>query len=388
VPEGDGQLTVPRAGVVSGARRVEPLPAEQAILALLAGGQISTADIVDDDIRVESIPARNRGLRVAIGKSRGYFIKQAEPGDQGTSATLAREASFYAFATSNASDHALHELIPPFTGFDAAESRLTLGLIPDAGNAHELDTPDGPITTPLIGALLGQALAVCHASRVGQGLTTLGAPWVFDIARPTPAMLRDLASSQISLIRQLQRSAELLAVLARLRIEWAPETLIHGDIKWGNVLVRRHPDGGAPERLWLVDWEFAGLGDAAWDVGSALHGFLADCVHAVVYEADREGSTPGDAFGAALPGAQRQAAALWTSYAQQRSLSGDAATGFLERALRCCTARLVQSAYEWCHGEPDPPRDAVAALQLAINLARLPMPAAAATLGIAVSSRA
>jgi Phosphotransferase enzyme family len=334
-------------------------------------------------VRVEAIAGRNRCIRVTSSAGRGHFLKQADPADGSTAATVAHEASIYGYARGSESPPALRELFPALIAYDAPRRLLTLELVPDACNAHELDEAEGATPYPRIGALLGAALGVCHGTSgaITEGIEALGAPWVLELTRPTPSALRDLSAAQVELVKRVQSVPDVDAALVALRETWSATALIHGDLKWGNVLVRASAPAFEPERLWLIDWEFGSRGDPAWDIGSAFHGFLADRIHVVTHEDGTSAAAAREAFGAALPGAQEQHRLLWDAYVRTLGLSRAEALERLGRSTRCAGARLLQSAYEWSHGAWHPPRNAVVALQLAINLLRADTGAASRMLG-------
>jgi thiamine kinase-like enzyme len=83
----------------------------------------------------------------------------------------------------------------------------------------------------------------------------------------------------VTAIRErLLASRSVAALLGDLRASWSSRAVIHGDVKFDNVLVgaadgRAGGDGPAA-RVWLIDWELAGLGEPGWD--------LAGCVEGVV----------------------------------------------------------------------------------------------------------
>lgn len=363
-----------------------------AVRLLLHAGLLTSRDIVTSDVRVEPIAARNRSLRVRNPAGRGLFLKQAEPADPSAAATLAREAAFYEAASTPVVASVVRDLVPELVSWDPDRALLILGLIPDACNAHELDDADGPTQFPRIGALLGEALAAFHGvtpATVGAealGIDAVAAPWILDACHPDPGVLRDVSPAQLEVTRQAQASTDIDDALTALRARWAPNALIHGDLKWGNVLVRA--PRLIPDRLWLVDWEYGGWGDPSWDLGSALHAFVADCIHAAVAEDEASAAQLRAAFDRGLQRAREQVRLMWEAYGDASERTGARADRHVrDAAVRAAGARLLQSAWEWCHGQWQPPRDAVLALQLAVNLLRAPLPDAAAFLGLASSDR-
>jgi hypothetical protein len=82
----------------------------------------------------------------------------------------------------------------------------------------------------------------------------------------------------------------------------------------------------------LVDWEGAGMGGAAWDVGSVLADYLACWVESL----ER----------LHLPRVRRPVHAFWDAYAAAAGLSARAADRLLLAAARHAGARLLQTAAE------------------------------------------
>ena len=178
------------------ADRPPPSTSAEIIEYLLDERLITTRDIVDGDVRAVPVGGRNRNVRVVSANGRSYFVKQAEPGDATAAETVAREAAFYERVRDDDAWTGLRDVVPRCLAFDSRRALLTLELIADACNAHELDDIDGPTAFPRIGALLGAALAACHAapSRATNATARdaavehdLGPPWILDLARPTPS---------------------------------------------------------------------------------------------------------------------------------------------------------------------------------------------------------
>jgi hypothetical protein len=378
----------------------DPISPEEAVRLLLRAGLLSSRDIVVSDVRVEPIAARNRSLRVRNPAGRSLFLKQAEPADPSAAATLAREAAFYHAVSSPTITDAVRDHTPALVSWEVDRALLILELVPDACNAHELDDADGATQFPRIGALLGAALAHIHgiarasvtdtadaAVASAVALEEVPPPWILDVCRPDPSMLRDVSPAQLEVTRQAQTGEGVEDALAALRERWSPACLMHGDLKWGNVLVRARAPRFDPERVWIVDWEYGGWGDPTWDLGSALHAFVADCIHAAVADGEATPAQVRSVFEHGLGRAREQMRAMWESYGDQRARAGAgsapaAVDAVLDAAVRAAGARLLQSAWEWCHGQWQPPRDAVLALQLSLNLLRAPLPATARFLGL------
>lgn len=110
-----------------------------------------------------------------------------------------------------------------------------------------------PLRNPAVLARVAQALARLHGLEAPRPLRTVR----FD------EQARALEAS-FTWDRKIDETLRRLArdVFTRLRAEEPPPVLCHHDLNPLNLLLDR---GG---RLWLVDWEYAGLGDAAIDLAS------------------------------------------------------------------------------------------------------------------------
>jgi hypothetical protein len=314
------------------------------------------------------VPGRNHNYRVRGGEQQRYFLKQAPRDEAGADGPLAGEAALYHWAETDPKAAALRPFLARCRHWAPEHSILVLDLI----------APSDAAAVPP--ALLADALAACHRLPVAGSAVAArlsgAAPWIFEVARPVVAMLRELSPAQLALIRMLQATPEAATGLDGLREHWRPSCLIHGDIKWQNVL--RRPEGG----LVLVDWEMAQLGDPAWDVASALHALITEAVLALEL---REGLHPNEAAGLLATSAsalREQHREFVHRYVTAADLRPDECRALVERLPSHVAARLIKTAFEWSQAEPLMPRRAAAVLQLGINMLCRPSEAGAAVLGL------
>jgi Phosphotransferase enzyme family len=314
------------------------------------------------------VPGRNHDYRVVGGEQQRYFLKQGARDEPGADGPLAGEAALYHWAETDPKAAALRPFLPRCRHWDPERSILVLDLIAPAEAA----------TIPP--ALLAGALAACHRLPItGSTLAARlsgAAPWIFEVARPVVAMLQELSPAQLALIRMLQASPDAATALDRLRERWRPSCLIHGDIKWQNVLMRL--EGG----LVLVDWEMAQLGEPVWDVASALHARITEAMLALEL---REGLGPGEAaehLATSVAALRAEHQNFVRQYADAAGLGADEHRALVERLPSHVAARLIKTAFEWSQAEPRLPRRAAAVLQLGVNMLCRPVEGGAAVLGL------
>jgi hypothetical protein len=362
------------------------LTLESSVTYLLSLGLLDLPSLVRHGLQIEEVPGRNRNFRVIGGPGQTFFLKQAPRGEIGTNGPLAVEAFLYDWVATDAGAAGLRPIFPRRCHYDPERSILILDLVPETADPSVLDDEAPPHYLAALRRLVATALAECHGlpggleAAVAAGLPE-AAPWVFDLARPAPASLRELAPAQLSVIQAVQSHPGAVAALDRLRDEWRPTRLIHGDFKWNNVLVQQDT-AGIPVRVLLLDWEMAQLGDPAWDVGAVLHTFITE---AVLGLEPTDGTSPEAAagiLGTIIPKLLPAHRDFWGRYLAAAHLTDAEAGAFLDRLPGHVATRLLKSAYEWSQAEVQMPRSAAAILQLGINMLLRPDAAREVVLGL------
>jgi Ser/Thr protein kinase RdoA (MazF antagonist) len=284
---------------------------------LLERRLVGRRSIVSGRLRIVDASSRNRNFRVNGEAGESYLLKQGIAADSAES--LSNEAALYRRLAASSSPVAA--LVPRFYGHDAQRGVLILEWIAGGRDLHRHDAArDGGSRT--LAAALGRALAALHGMTPDDEALRDDAPWVLSLHRPRLDALRYLSAASIELIKVIQEDERFARGLDELREGWRVEALVHRDVKWANCIAHAPRGGTRRTRITLVDWEMAGWGDPALDVGSAFGEFL----------------------GHDAP--QPPIAAFWHAYVRARDLDERAASRLLVRAVRYGAARIVQSAYE------------------------------------------
>jgi hypothetical protein len=365
---------------------------------LIARGVITTESVVDGDFIVVEVGRRNRNFKVYRQQWPSLFVKQIRAMDALSLFTLNQEARFYESVHSRPALRAIRDIVPGFVDFDTARRALTISLVPESECLLDRQRREHRLI-PEAADWLGTALGRCHAqwtiaaldppvasSFVGQ------TPWIMDLELVGFATMKGIGPIGEQLAQQLAGSRALLGALNALRDEWHRDSLIHGDPKWENFLVR-DPAGdtsggandGGPERspYFLVDWELVDLGDGAWDVAMVLKEYLVAWILSLP-DAHMQAPHPQ---GAGLPALTLDdikplARRFWKSYATVRGLSGAAALTYMMRCTRFTAARLIVALLEYFHTESWIGVHGLAMLQLAAEILRDPRSASSSLLGL------
>jgi aminoglycoside phosphotransferase (APT) family kinase protein len=277
-------------------------------------------------------------------------------------------------------------VLPRLLGFDEARSVLVLALVEGTtllDRHHRTGRPSRSVATALGGGLaaLHSATSLPAARGRIEAELTPRLPDAFVLHAPGLAFYRSYAShGNVKLLRAIRRSESLFRGLDRLRSRWRLECLVHGDLRWDNVLVP--PRRAAHARAVLVDWELATLGDPCWDVACVFVEHLNFWLGSAPITAHTPPEDVGARANPMLPRLRASLRAFWTAYAAGRRWAPREAARALTSAVELAAARLVQSAMEQTQGLTTLNAMAVYQVQLAANLLERPQEAAAGLLGL------
>jgi Phosphotransferase enzyme family len=346
---------------------------------LLERGLIDPAWIVDGDLTIRTVARRNRNLRVEGPGGAGFLIKQPDNPGEGDYHALRREAAFHRFCAQDTALRPISTFVPRLIFSDDAETLLVFDLVVEATSLwSRLQRGVEEQLTVDAARMLGRALGTLHRNlclsdwQADPRLARLPRhlPWALAVHHPVPSSLASLSRANLAMVRILQTEDGLGEQLDRLAGRWRPGSVIHGDIRLDNILIRSQGSGnaGGPVELWIADWEAVGFGDPAWDVAGALQDFLVYWVFSMPMSDELTAEQMTAQARVPVEGLRGALRAMWSGYKAGACLDGSLADDLLLRAVALSAARLIQSAFE-ISSESDrllgPP---VVLLQIAANL--------------------
>lgn len=266
-------------------------------------------------IILHRLSGRNHLYRIDFDGVPPLLLKQAV--DPETRRGLEREV--WAYELIAACGIPTRPALPRKLDYDPLSSTLVLEFL---SGHRPLACPSRPgdLTAALANSL-GCMLARIHRISAPQGDST--PPWILSLIHPPVGVLREASYGQLDLIGDVQRSSPWRDALGSLAEEWKPRSLVHGDLRFSNILLGEpRSDESA---LAVIDWELAGCGDPSWDTGWVLAEILASRVRDLAQ---------------AFPLAH----AFWTGYVSEAREAQSHAR--LDVTLRWSAAAFLQMAYE------------------------------------------
>jgi Ser/Thr protein kinase RdoA (MazF antagonist) len=335
---------------------------------LLSLGVVKPRAVVEDGLVVKDASRRNR-VFIAGGRTGAvHVVKQAEVR---SGHTLAHEA---VVLRALATIPRLAGLVPVVVHHDPEAAVLV--LCTPAGGRDWSEYHDSGRFPVAPARALGQALAALH-ELPPDGIEDLPPEsdrlWGLSLPEPAHGLLLDLSAAATDLVARVQARTAMGARLRELREAPSSDAFVHGDLRWENCVL--HDPRAA--RVLLVDWELAGRGPAAFDVGTALAEYLVKWVASIPILEPRDPSRFVHRAAHPLDRMRPAIRAFWTAYR-----AGRARAPALPEVVELAAVRLLQAAVERAQRSAATSAHVVVLAQLADNLLRDPEDAALSLLGL------
>lgn len=331
----------------------QPLHNSQVLDYLLGRGWVDPALAVDGGLQVVEGERRHRHFRIEHKNGgKGLFLKQIKSWNPVTQVCLQREATCCRLAAADPAFEALKGWIPALRGYDPGLHVLGMELFQGAPNLTQFHGRTGKLAegpARLLGTVLGRQHRDIRL-QVGDRLGALfpgRLPWILDLQSSPAQRSHRQGAGALYVANTLRHDPGLRQAFSQLAWSYQPSCLIHGDLKWDNVLVLESTERGQDEQsVRFVDWELADIGDPLWDVAGVIQSYWASWL----FSRPLGSATPPNHMESQadfpLGSVQRALQAFWTAYDDARDFDEETGRRELVQALRFAAARLVQTAFE------------------------------------------
>ena len=180
----------------------------------------------------------------------------------------------------------------------------------------------------------------------------------------------------------IQSSDLLCSALDGLLASWTPTAAIHGDVRWDNCLVLPGGDHSDWPHLQVIDWEVAGPGEPARDIGAFFGEYLSAWLRSIpIADIDEPGQLLAHA-GVPLRRMRPALRAFWDAYGSWCCCSARELDWTLRRAMRFAGAAILVAASEEAQILDGLPASALLAMAVSQNILERPEEATAQLLGL------
>jgi thiamine kinase-like enzyme len=303
-----------------------------------------------------------------------YPLKQPYVNSHDSSKLIRREAAIYALALDNSEFKPISEIMPRILKFDALDLLIT-ELIKNGKSLNQyiygISTTEFPNSLAVI---LGKVIATYHGTFVrhkdNPGLSFLPRefPSIFYLCHPGPEVFNRLSLANLKLIKLIQKQQELSNLFEDLQNNWRIHTIIHGDIRWDNIIIVFSDDNNESLQVKLIDWEFAILGDPAWDIGCVFHDFIVFWLYSLRAKGNETIEQLLTYAQYPLQYIQSIMRIFWHTYTSALQINQRESDELLYRSTKYRAIRILQTVYESSFEETDLSNISLTMVQLSINI--------------------
>jgi aminoglycoside phosphotransferase (APT) family kinase protein len=239
--------------------RAAPSP----VAVLRACGWLSANDATHAALRVDAAKSSHEVFRVTAPDGRSVVVKQLPRESAAKGRSLRQELFVYRLA---AWMPEVAALLPSAVYLDEARQVLVVECLDNAAL-----WPDPAKKMPLlqagVAAQVARSVAQLHRATAQMGLAPSPAAGVLGMAADLGVATQGRSEAVVALMHSIVADAALKSALTQGLAQYQHDCIIHGDLRPENWMGTR---SGADPQLRLIDFEMAGSGDAAWDVGSLV----------------------------------------------------------------------------------------------------------------------
>lgn len=354
---------------------------------LLEKGLIDISAVVRGDFSVRNLTSRNANFAVNCEYAPAYLVKQVRARDLEKLESLRIEATCYWLAANDPAYRALANFLPQYHDYDYLHHILVLQWLPGVRNMYEFYR-NGAIFPIAVAEELATLLSAYHTHETdvveqqkSYSLFKKRKPWVLSISEDgLKDWLKNPASgpAEKKPIQLMLENSAFISCLSNIPDDWEAKSLIHGDVKFPNLLINTDYTPGAQPDIRLIDWELADIGDPLWDVAAAIQNYLTLWVSSEINPESQSNHVPQVTLELVRP----SITVFWQRYVELAGWDATDTRRNQMKMLRYVALKLVHTCFESVQHIKDMSICSAKLLQLSLNLLKNPEAASAELMGI------
>ncbi len=245
-----------------------------------------------DTSQIQIIPAKNFNLLIAFADGKNLLVKQELYNDRGQTRQEFRLAWRMQSLTQQLPEFSakITKFLPKLLHFDPDRSILIVEYLSTYIDLAVYYAKEHRFPTA-ISRSIGQAIATLHSQtfehveckQLLDRESNLASPdlaidyanqIIQRLSRITPHIFRSMPVECLQFFKLYQRFPSLSQAISDLDRSISPSCLVHNDLKTNNILLDLSWESPTSQIIKLIDWERAGWGDPAFDLGCILGSYL------------------------------------------------------------------------------------------------------------------
>lgn len=319
---------------------------------LVERGLINSDSILQGRFALQSIASRNPVFIVRVDNTANYFIKSINKANRENISTFHKEADCLFLFKELPRFKTINSLTSSIVDFSSEDAVLILEYIENDGNLDSIYESISRASLQICMFKVSEILKSFHFQLSPKELShhrlrkfSKYHPWVLNIpdwfeGKSPPPFSKERMNNQV--IYAITNYPEHLDFIRRTKAKYKFESLIHGDVKFSNLLFKKSENRIS---LKLVDWEISDIGDSLWDVAGFIHNILLS----KIFSLERNRVTVDIKTVESLNLFHNEwlmTSIFWKNYMDiEGSMSAQSQNDWV-KTLEFSAARLVQSAFE------------------------------------------
>ena len=304
--------------------------APSAVSVLIACGWLRVKDASHPGLRIDATSSSHTLSRVTAPDGRCVVVKQVPQYAAARQRSLMSEMFVYRLARWMAE---IARAVPNLVFIDEGRHVIVVDAL-----ATGIRWPDpatrAAISSPEVCSQLGAVLAGVHRATADMAMWPSPAVGVLGLPMSIAEASAERPANTQALMRFIAEDPELSTMLNTGAADYTAQCVIHGDLRQENWLIDDREQSGM---LKIFDWELAGSGDPAWDLGSLVAEAVLDNIH----------QHRADAFTSPLPPSiEESMRALLAAYFEHAALLDSASSKTWRKITLYTVARLLHVACE------------------------------------------
>ncbi len=318
---------------------------------LLESKLIDLKSIIEGDLLVRDASSRNTNFLVNQFNENGLkvLIKQPDITDEDYVKSMEVEAEIYRIIYSDENFEQIRPYLPHFKSYDAQNHILIMEQLTGVCRIfdylfHGRNIPDENMIEKFSDSLA--ALHNIPLEKFNSYTIQKAYPWFLDVGQKS--YRNHIKKNEVevySFLADILENEKWMQNISETRRMWQKKNLIHLDLRFTNWMIpfRHQPNTNSP--IWLIDWEMAGRGDAAWDIAFLMGewislGMFYSENHPTIYPNVEQIIT-------------KQINSFLKIYLEKRNFSIENKNIFLRRLRRYLPVKILLIAYEMAVDYPE-----------------------------------